>query len=375
MKNFEVIAKDKNSRARVGIIKTAHGEVETPAFMPVGSQGTVKALTHQQLIDLGVQIILSNTYHLFLRPGIEIIKKFGSLHSFISWKRPILTDSGGFQIYSLSPLAKVNEEGVSFNSHLDGTKIFLTPEKVIEIQSIFCSDIMMQLDYFLPYPSSFEALKEAVNITSLWAKRSKDYFESIKNGSQQLWGIIQGGTYWELRKKSIEDLLGLEMDGYAIGGLCLGEPKSLMFEIIEKSTSNLPEDKPRYLMGAGYIEDILQAVELGIDLFDCVIPTRNARTGTLFTSKGRIVIKHAKYKDDSRPLDENCNCYTCRNFSRAYLRHLYEREEITSAILNTIHNLHFYLDIFKKIRQSIRLNSFKRFKNDILNNLKESENL
>ena len=373
--NFKIIAKDKNSKARVGIIATPHGEVETPAFMPVGSQGTVKALTHQQLIDLGAQIILSNTYHLFLRPGIEIIKKFGGLHSFISWKKPILTDSGGFQIYSLSPLAKVNEEGVSFNSHLDGAKIFLTPEKVIEIQIVFQSDIMMPLDYFLPYPSSFEALKEAVRITSLWAKRSKNYFNSKHVELQQLWGIVQGGTYWELRKKSVEDLLKLEMDGYAIGGLCLGEPKSLMFGIIEKCTSSLPENKPRYLMGAGYIEDILQAIELGIDIFDCVIPTRNARTGTLFTSKGRLVIKNAKYKDDPRPLDENCNCYTCRNFSRAYLRHLYERGEITSAILNTIHNLYFYLDIFKKIRQSIRLNSFKKFKNEVLNNLKESENL
>jgi queuine tRNA-ribosyltransferase len=368
--NFKIIAKDENSRARVGIINTAHGKVETPAFMPVGSQGTVKALTHRQILDLGVQILLSNTYHLFLRPGVEIIKKFGGLHSFISWKKPILTDSGGFQIYSLSPLTKVSEKGVSFNSHLDGTKFFLTPEKVIEIQVDFRSDIIMPLDYFLPYPSSFDSLKEAAKITSLWAKKSKNHFNSLSVESQQLWGIIQGGTYWELREKSIHDLLELNMDGYAIGGLCLGEPKSLMFEIVENSVSNLPEDKPRYLMGMGYIEDILQAVELGIDIFDCVIPTRNARTGTLFTSKGRIVIKNAKYKDDSKPIDENCDCYTCQNFSRAYLRHLYEREEITSAILNTIHNLHFYLDIFKKIRQSIRLNSFKKFKNDLLNNLK-----
>ncbi|MFQ6082828.1 MAG: tRNA guanosine(34) transglycosylase Tgt [Candidatus Aminicenantia bacterium] len=373
LQHFEITAQDKNSSARTGIIYTVHGQVETPAFMPVGSQGTVKALTHKQLQELEAQIILSNTYHLFLRPGIKIIKKLGGLHKFISWDKPILTDSGGFQIYSLSPLAKVSQKGVLFNSHLDGSKIFLSPEEVINIQKELGSDIMMTLDYFLPYPTSYDLLKEAVEITSLWAQRSKLCFNQ-SNSRQALWGIIQGGTYWDLRQKSIEDLLNINFDGYALGGLSVGEPKSQMFEIVEKSTSFLPLNKPRYLMGIGYIQDILQAIEKGIDIFDCVLPTRNARTGTLFTSKGRLVIKNAKYKDDPQPIDENCNCYTCQNFSRAYLKHLYDRQEITSAILNTIHNLYFYLDIFRKIRQSIKSNSLQKLRGGLLNSIKENEN-
>jgi queuine tRNA-ribosyltransferase len=364
-KSFKIQAKDPNSSARTGTIRTPHGSIETPAFAPVASQGSVKGLLHSQLHALGAQLILVNSYHLFLRPGMETIERAGGVHTFISWEKPILSDSGGFQVYSLSPLVKVKKEGVQFASHLDGTKIFLRPEDVVSIQLKLGSDIMMTLDCFLPYPSPKEKMKEAVRLTSLWAERSRAYFAEHPS-SQHLWGICQGGVEWDLRKKSIEDLLEMDFDGYAVGGLGLGEPKSQLLEILENSDSLLPREKPRYLMGIGYINDILEAVERGIDLFDCVLPTRNARNGTIFTSRGKIVIKNQKYAQDKRPLDEHCSCYTCQNFSRAYLRHLYERQEISSAILNTIHNLHFYLDIFKKIRQAISSHSLKDLKYSII---------
>ncbi len=370
--NFRVTARDSSSSARTGKIETAHGVIETPAFAPVASQGTVKALLHSQVEALGAQVILVNAYHLYLRPGLETITQAGGIHSFISWPRAILSDSGGFQIYSLSPLVKVTTDGVRFASHLDGTRIFLRPEDVVDIQRSFGTDIMMTLDYFLPFPSSKPKMREAVKTTSLWARRSKDrYLES--DSRQQLWGICQGSVFWELRRQSIEDLLEIGFDGYALGGLGIGEPKTELMETLEKADELLPKDKPRYLMGMGYIEDILEAVARGIDFFDCVLPTRNARNGTLFTSRGKIVIKNQKYAQDRRPPDEECECYTCRNFSRAYLRHLYEREEISSAVLNTIHNLHFYLDIFRKIRQSIPSNSLGSLKSKIAAKLKEGE--
>jgi queuine tRNA-ribosyltransferase len=369
-KSFAIAAADPRSSARAGIIQTPHGPIETPAFAPVASQGTVKALIHSELEQLGAQLILCNSYHLYLRPGLEVIRNMGGLHSFISWPRPILTDSGGFQIYSLSPLAKVKEEGVSFASHLDGTKIRLSPEDIVDLQVSLGSDIMMVLDYFLPFPSPDEKLREAVAITSRWAERSRDRFRELDSASL-LWGITQGSVNWELRKQSTEDLVRLDFDGYALGGLGIGEAKSQLFEILEKSDALLPKDRPRYLMGMGYISDIFEAVERGMDLFDCVLPTRNARNGSLFTSRGVIVIKNRKYAQDKRPLDEDCPCYTCRNFSRAYLRHLYEREEISSAVLHTIHNLYFYLDIFRKIRQSIQSNSFQQLKQRYLNTLKD----
>lgn len=362
---FEITGEDGKSSARTGILHTSHGKIQTPAFAPVGSQGTVKSLTHNVLKSLGAQLILVNSYHLYLRPGLKTISKLGGLHSFISWPGPILSDSGGFQIYSLSPLVKVKKEGVEFSSHLDGTKIFIKPEDIIDIQIKLGTDIMMPLDHFHPFPSSRLKMKEAVSLTTQWAKRSKEYFLR-QNSSQLLWGIAQGSVFWELRKQSIEELLEIDFDGYALGGLGIGEPKSQFMDIVEKSGSLLPKAKPRYLMGIGYIEDILEAVEKGIDFFDCVLPTRNARTGTLFTSQGKIVIKNKKYECDPLPVDENCSCYTCRNFSRAYLRHLYERNEISSAILNTIHNLYFYLDNFRKIRQTIQSNSFQKFKNSII---------
>jgi queuine tRNA-ribosyltransferase len=369
---FEITAADPGSSARAGRITTAHGVIETPVFAPVASQGTVKALLHSQVESLGGQVLLVNAYHLFLRPGLEIIEKAGGLHTFISWPKPILSDSGGFQIYSLSPLVKISDDGVNFSSHLDGTKIFLRPEDTIDIQRKLGADIMMTLDYFLPYPSTKEKTKEAVRITSRWARRSRDRFLE-QPADQLLWGISQGSIFWDLRQQSIEDLLDVDFDGYALGGLGIGEPKTELLATLQKADALLPKNKPRYLMGMGYIEDILEAIERGVDFFDCVLPTRNARTGTLFTSRGRIVIKNLKYARDFRPLDPNCGCYTCRHFSRAYLRHLYEREEISSAVLNTIHNLNFYLDIFQKIRQSIQSNSFDELKDRLINQLEEDE--
>ena len=363
---------DPDSSARTGIIHTPHGPIHTPAFAPVASQGTVKALPHIMVQNLKAQLILVNAYHLFLRPGIEVIKKLGGVHSFISWPGPILSDSGGFQIYSLTPLAKVKNEGVEFASHLDGTKIFLTPEDIIDIQVALGTDIMMLLDYFCPYPSTKKETAEAVRITSDWARRSKAHMEQKRSG-QLLWGICQGGVHWDLRKQSIEELMAIDFDGYALGGLGIGEPKTQFMDMVERSGEILPKERPRYLMGIGYVKDIIQAVEKGIDFFDCVLPTRNARNGTLFTSTGRIVIKNQKYVTDQRPIDEECTCYTCRNFSRAYLRHLYERQEISSSILNTIHNLHFYLDIFRKIRHSIQSNSLHRLKYSIMNKKEEEE--
>jgi len=369
-KSFTVTSRAAGSSARAGLLATAHGTVETPAFMPVASQGAVKGLTHEVLEGMGARIILINSYHLFLRPGADAIERLGGVHSFISWQKPILSDSGGFQIYSLSPLVKVSEDGVRFSSHLDGTKIFLTPEDVVDIQRKLGTDVMMCLDTFPSYPATVDAMKEAVGLTTRWASRAKRHFDT-RESAQHLWGISQGGVYWDQREKCISDLLDLDFDGYAFGGLGLGEPKSQLFEVLERGGALLPQDKPRYLMGMGYIEDILEAVDRGVDIFDCVLPTRNARNGTLFTSRGRVSIKNVKYAEDRRPLDEACSCYTCRNFSRAYLRHLFERGEIASAVLNTIHNLHYYLDIFSQIRQSIQFNSFDLLKRKIKNDVHE----
>jgi queuine tRNA-ribosyltransferase len=349
--HFEIIKKDNFSPARLGRVETDHGSFATPAFLPVGTQGTVKSLTPEELAEIGVEALLGNTYHLYLRPGYETIGRLGGLHHFIHWERPILTDSGGFQIFSLESLRKISEEGVTFQSHWDGSSHFLTPEKVLEIQRILGSDIAMVLDECLPYPSSYDSVKTSTERTSHWAERS---LQVRRETDPALFAIVQGGGYRDLREKSAQTLVEMDFQGYAIGGLSVGEPKSLMLNVLEWTIPFLPEGSPRYLMGVGAPEDILNAVMLGVDFFDCVLPTRNARNGTLFTSSGKISIKQAQYAEDGRPLDETCTCYTCRHYSRAYLRHLYLSKEILSSRLNTIHNLFYYINLLAKIREAIR---------------------
>lgn len=355
---FELIKKDPFSKARLGKIVTNHGSFSTPAFMPVGTQGTIKSLTPEDLVEIGVEAILGNTYHLYLRPGYETIGRLGGLHRFIHWERPILTDSGGYQVFSLGSLRKISEEGVTFHSHLDGSLHFLTPEKVMEIQRNLGSDIAMVLDECVPYPSPYEYVKESISLTTRWAKRC---LQVSQESDPTLFAIVQGGMYRDLREESAKDLVQMNFQGYAIGGLSVGEPKSMMMEIVDWTTQFLPENGPRYLMGVGTPEDILDAVMLGIDLFDCVLPTRNARNGTLFTSGGKVSIKQAQYADDGKPIDETCLCYTCRHYSRAYLRHLYLANEILSSRLNTIHNLFYYMNWMKSIREAIRENRLADF--------------
>ncbi len=348
---FEIIKKDGLSQARLGRVETEHGTFTTPAFLPVGTQGTVKSLTPEELVEIGVEAILGNTYHLYLRPGHETIGRLGGLHTFIHWERPILTDSGGFQIFSLGSLRKISEEGVTFQSHLDGSSHFLTPEKVMEIQRALGSDIAMVLDECVPYPSPYEYVKNSMERTSRWAKRC---LQAKRETDPALFAIVQGGVYRDLREKSAQTLVEMGFQGYAMGGLSVGEPRADMLDILKWTTTLLPENTPRYLMGVGTPEDIIDAVMLGVDFFDCVLPTRNARNGTLFTSSGKISIKQAQYAEDKRPVDETCACYTCRHYSRAYLRHLYLSKEILSSRLNTIHNLFYYITLLIGIKEAIR---------------------
>lgn len=357
--SFRVLKND--DQARLGLIKTSHGEVSTPVFMPVGTQASVKAITPEELDALGVEIILSNTYHLHLRPGEDVIKELGGLHCFMNWKRSILTDSGGFQIYSLGSLRKIEEEGVTFQSHVDGSIHFLTPEKIIEVQKALGGDIMMVLDECPPYPSTYEYTKVSQELTCLWAKRCRDVW---KEEDGALFGIVQGGTYKDLREKSAKDLVEMEFSGYAVGGLGLGESKGLMYDIIGYVLLFLPEDKPRYIMGVGTPEDLVECVAMGVDMFDCVLPTRNARNGMLFTSFGKLVIKNAKYTKDALPPDPFCSCYTCRNYSRAYLRHLFNAGELLFPRLTTIHNLNFYLTLMRDMRKAIAEGRFQEFRHN-----------
>ncbi len=362
---FEVIKESKKTKARLGKLYTSHGIIDTPVFMPVGTQATVKAMTSRELERLGIQIILSNSYHLYLRPGYNLIAQVGGLHKFMGWKGAILTDSGGFQIFSLGELNKISDEGVFFNSHIDGSKHFINPEKAMEIQMALGSDIAMAFDECISYPAGKYQVEIAAQRTIQWAKRCK---EAHNSSSQSLFGIVQGGAFKNLRIENANKLVELDFPGYAIGGLSVGEPKSLMYEILDCTVSCLPNNKPRYLMGVGAPQSILEGIIRGVDMFDCVLPTRNARNGSLFTSFGKLSISNAKYRDDFTPLDNKCQCYTCQNFTRAYLRHLYMSKEILASILGTIHNLYFMSSLMKNIRLALSEDRLLEFKEEFLSN-------
>ncbi len=349
--SFTVIKKDSSSKARLGRLVTAHGAVETPAFMPVGTQGSVKGLTPRDLEEIGCQIVLANTYHLYLRPGVQVIRELGGLHRFMAWDGPILTDSGGYQVFSLGTLRKIVEEGVHFQSHLDGSSHLLTPEKVVQIQEDLGSDIAMVLDECIPHPASREYAQVSTERTARWAERS---LKARSASNQALFGIIQGGMFQDLRAECARKIIPLPFDGFAVGGLGVGEEEETLNSTGEFTAGLLPEDRPRYLMGIGRPKDLLFAVRRGYDLFDCVLPTRNARNGTLFTSRGKMSIKRAEFSSDPRPVDESCDCYCCRHFSRAYLRHIYLAGEILAAQLHTLHNLYFYHRLMERLRAAIR---------------------
>jgi queuine tRNA-ribosyltransferase len=362
--------------ARLGEFQTPHGVVETPAFMPVGTQGAVKATRHAELEALGAQIILGNTYHLFLRPGDELIARRGGLHRFIGWSRPVLTDSGGFQVFSLADRRVISEEGARFRSHLDGSLHMLTPERAVDIQARLGSDIAMVFDECVAYPAERDAVADSMRRSIRWARRCRERLVQLRvsaidgvtvtNAGQAQFGIVQGGVFQDLRDESAAATVDIGFEGYAIGGLSVGEPSDLMYSVVQDTARQLPVDRPRYLMGTGTPEDLVECVFRGIDMFDCVMPTRNARNGQLFTSSGRLNIKNARYAEDDGPLDEACGCYTCRTHSRAYLRHLYMAGEMTAGVLNTLHNLSFYLDTMRKIREAITLRTFEKFRLEFL---------
>ena len=346
-----------DGQARAGELTTAHGKIETPVFMPVGTQGSVKSLCPSDLKSINASIILGNTYHLYLRPGDELLGSMGGLHKFMNWDRPILTDSGGFQVFSLSDLRKITPDGVEFSSHIDGSRHFFSPEKVISIQNNIGSSIMMVLDECVPYGADFDYTFKSLKLTTDWAARSRLYYPKGA-GHQLMFGIVQGGFYHDLRKRSAEEITALDFDGFALGGLSVGEPKEEMLEVMTYSAPFLPADKPRYLMGVGKPLDILEGINVGIDMFDCVLPTRNARNGTLYTSQGQVNIKRAEFKTDDSALDPECDCYTCLNFSKAYLRHLYMAKELLSYRLNSIHNLRFFVGLAATARKAILENTF-----------------
>jgi queuine tRNA-ribosyltransferase len=362
---FEILATDPTG-ARLGRLTTPHGLIETPAFMPVGTAATVKGQTQDDLEGLKVQILLANTYHLYLRPGHELIRGMGGLHAFMAWPHPILTDSGGFQVFSLSDLRTVSDEGATFRSHIDGSEHFLSPEKALEIEIALGADIIMALDECIEAPAEESRTREAAARTLDWARRSRDYFERHGDAARQmLFGIVQGGTHTQLRRENADALVDLDFRGYAIGGLAVGESHNVTCEMTETVASRLPQDRPRYLMGVGKPEQIPDYVRLGVDMMDCVLPTRSARHGCLFTSQGRLLIRNARHARDARPIDEACKCAVCRRYSRAYLRHLYSTGEFLATILNTHHNLYFYLDIMQQIREAIRFGKLERFRTDL----------
>lgn len=370
--SLEFTLKKKSGKARRGEMKLNHGVVQTPIFMPVGTYGTVKAMAPNELEEIGSQIILGNTFHLWLRPGLDVIEKHGGLHQFMGWNKPILTDSGGFQVFSLKGLRKITEEGVKFASPINGDKLFLTPEVSMQIQRVLNSDIVMVFDECTPYkindrPATEEEAAKSMRMSLRWARRSKEEFERLGNPNV-LFGIVQGGMYEHLREESLKGLTEIGFHGYAVGGLSVGEPKEEMHRIMEKIVWQLPEDKPRYLMGVGTPEDLVEGVSQGIDMFDCVMPTRNARNGWLFTRYGDIKIRNSKYKDDLRPLDPTCDCYACKHFSRAYLHHLQKVNEILGARLNTIHNLHYYLHLMQEMRDALDADRFEEWKEEFYKN-------
>ncbi len=365
---FQITSQDSSTKARAGVLKTQHGEISTPFFMPVGTNGTVKTLSNEDLVEIGADVILSNTYHLFVRPGPEVIAGAGGLHRFMGWERPIVTDSGGYQVFSLARLRKVKDEGVEFQSHVDGTFHFLTPEEVISLEKTLGSDIIMPLDECVSYPCEGAAAREAVQRTTHWAGRSRAFFfkDHPREARQLLFGIIQGSLYQDLRKESADQITALDFDGYAIGGLSVGEPPELMFPVLEALGPSLPADKPRYLMGVGLPDQIVKAVGLGIDMFDTCIPTRYGRNGTAFTHDGRLVVRNAQYAKDTRPLDEDCACQVCRKYTRSYIRHLLNASEILGLKLLSYHNVYFYLDLLRKIRQAIQEHRFLGFQREFL---------
>ncbi len=356
---YELIKECKRTGARLGRLQTPHGIIETPVFMPVGTQATVKAMTPEELKELKAEIILSNTYHLFLRPGEDLIREAGGLHRFMNWDRPILTDSGGFQVFSLGPLRKVAEDGVTFKSHIDGSTHFMSPERATRVQMALGSDIAMAFDECAPYPSTREYTEAALERTTRWAARCKD---AHHREDQALFAIVQGGMYQDLRERSARELTAMDFPGYGIGGLSVGEPKPLMYEMLEYTVPLLPAGKPRYLMGVGSPDCLIEGVIRGVDMFDCVLPTRIARNGTVMTSHGRLVVRNANNARDFRPLDEECSCYACRNYTRAYIRHLFKADEILGLRLTTIHNLHFLLNLMKEIRAAIAGDSLPEFR-------------
>ncbi len=366
---FQLHHTDCSSKARAGTVTTDHGTIETPIFMPVGTQASVKTLSPDELIETGAQIILGNTYHLYMRPGAELIQKFGGLHSFMNWNRPILTDSGGYQVFSLKELRKINSEGVIFRSHLDGSKHLFTPESVLSVQQKLGSDIMMVLDECAPHPATYEYAQKSNLLTLEWAKKARELYqkhEFIYGHKQFLFGIVQGSTYEDIRTHSANELVKMDFPGYAVGGLAVGETAEEMYKITNLCTDILPQEKPRYLMGVGMPENIIESIDRGIDMFDCVIPTRNARNGTVFTMNGKMVLKAARFKEDQQPVDQNCSCYTCRNFSRGYMRHLYNVNEYLGLRLATIHNVHFYLQLVREAREHILNDTFAEWKKMIL---------
>ncbi|PID26783.1 MAG: tRNA guanosine(34) transglycosylase Tgt [Candidatus Cloacimonadota bacterium] len=370
MLTYELIKTDKKTGARAGIIHTDHGDIETPIFMPVGTIGNVKSMTNRDLEEARAQIILGNTYHLHMRPGKDLINRAGGLHKFMNWNKPILTDSGGFQVFSLAGLSKITDKGALIQSHIDGSKHFFNPELVMDIQRNIGSDIQMVIDECAPYPSTKEYALKALKRTTRWAKECRDIWvreEPLYGHYQSLFPIVQGSTYHDLRRISCNEIMELDpFEGYAIGGVSVGEPPELIKEITQVCTEILPKNKPRYLMGVGTPQDLLNCIEVGVDMFDCVMPTRNARNGTVFTSKGKLVLKGAKFKEDFNSIDKDCDCFTCRNYTRAYVRHLYNAKEMLSGQLASIHNIHFYLWLAREARKAIMEDRYYDFKKDIM---------